>query len=400
MARRRVLEGLEPGQPLLQSGALVTEAAQPRDQRGGDDRRGQFALARQQRRAALVELADHGRTLPGVDIIKDALQLVFDEAALLLDDQHVLQAFGKTLRAAFLQRPGQRDFIDAQAQRLGIPIGNAEIGERLAQIEIGLAGGYDPKPRRLAVEHDAVELVGACEGANRRHFRTEQPPFLLERRIGPADVQSARRHLEIGRQYDLDPRRIAIDRGRALDRLADRLEADPAAGIARQRKAVDPEIEIVLQRRRVDDRDQRRGEHLLALMRQRRGLAAVIVAGERQHAAISGRAGRIGVLQGVDRAVDAGTLAVPDAEHAIDLGARKETDLLAAPDRGRGEILVQPGNESDIMRLQEGFGAPQRVVVHAERRAAVAGDEARRVQAGGAVAFALQHRQPDQRLNA
>src|SRR5947207_11501407 len=98
------------------------------------------------------------------------------------------------------------------------------------------------------------------------------------------------------------------------------------------------------------------------------------------------------MLQGVDRAVDAGTLAVPDAEHPIDLGARKETDLLAAPDRGRGEILVQPWNESDIMRLQEGFGAPQRVVIHAKRRAAVAGDEARRIQPGGAGALALQHR--------
>ena len=89
----------------------------------------------------------------------------------------------------------------------------------------------------------------------------------------------------------------------------------------------------------------------------------MIVAGERQYAAVPLGAGRIGVLQGVDRAVDTRSLAVPDAEYAIDLGARKQSDLLAAPHRGRSQILVQARNEGDILRLQEGFGAPQRVIV-------------------------------------
>ncbi|WP_245322817.1 hypothetical protein [Bradyrhizobium valentinum] len=50
------------------------------------------------------------------------------------------------------------------------------------------------------------------------------------------------------------------------------------------------------------------------------------------------------------------------------------------------------------MLLEESFRAPQRVVVHAERRAAVSGDEACGVEPGCAVAFALQHRKADQRL--
>jgi hypothetical protein len=53
-----------------------------------------------------------------------------------------------------------------------IAIGNAEIGERLPQIEIGFAGRHDAKPRRLAVEHDAVEPVGACKRADRRRSAT------------------------------------------------------------------------------------------------------------------------------------------------------------------------------------------------------------------------------------
>ncbi|MNT49457.1 hypothetical protein D3C72_1863130 [compost metagenome] len=44
-------------------------------------------------------------------------------------------------------------------------------------------------------------------------------------------------------------------------------------------------------------------------------------------------------------------------------------------------------------------GLPQRLVDAAQRRAAVAGDIAGRVQAGGAVARLLQHRQADQRLD-
>src|SRR6185312_15926643 len=98
----------------------------------------------------------------------------------------------------------------------------------------------------------------------------------------------------------------------------------------------------------------------------------MVVAGQRNHAAIRRGAGRVGVLERVDGAVDAGALAVPDAEHAIDLGAGEHADLLAAPHGGRRQILVETGRELDVMLLEEGFRAPQRVVVHAERRAAVA----------------------------
>ena len=124
----------------------------------------------------------------------------------------------------------------------------------------------------------------------------------------------------------------------------------------------------------------------------------MIVTGERNHAAIRRGAGGVGVLERIHRAVDAGPLAVPDAEHAIDLGTGKHADLLAAPHRRRRQILVEARREFDVMLLEEGFRAPQRVVVHAERRAAVAGDEARGVEALRAISFALQHRQPDQRL--
>ena len=78
----------------------------------------------------------------------------------------------------------------------------------------------------------------------------------------------------------------------------------------------------------------------------------MVVAGERQHAAVERGAGRIGMLERIDGAVDARALAVPDAEHAIDLGAGKQADLLAAPDGGGRQILVQAGDEGDVMLLE------------------------------------------------
>ena len=50
--------------------------------------------------------------------------------------------------------------------------------------------------------------------------------------------------------------------------------------------------------------------------------------------------------------------------------------------------------------LQVRLRAPQRVVVHAERRAAIARDEACGVETVPRVALALQHRQAHQRLDA
>ena len=98
----------------------------------------------------------------------------------------------------------------------------------------------------------------------------------------------------------------------------------------------------------------------------------MVVAGQRNHAAIRRGAGRVGVLERVDGAVDAGALAIPDTEYAIDLGAGKHADLLAAPHGGGRQVLVETGCELDVMLLEEGFRAPQRVIVHAERRAAIA----------------------------
>ena len=108
---------------------------------------------------------------------------------------------------------------------------------------------------------------------------------------------------------------------------------------------------------------------------------------------------QLACLQHVDRTVEAGTFAVPNTEYAIDLGAGKQPDLLAAPHRGRGKILIEARLEANVVLFEKRLCLPERVIVTAERRTAVAGNEARSIQPRRTIAFALHHRQAHQRLN-
>ena len=186
------------------------------------------------------------------------------------------------------------------------------------------------------------------------------------------------------RQDDLDPPGIDRDRGRAVHRLGDGLERHPAAGIARHRPAVEAEIEDLLDPGRVQHRDQRVDKGEFGLVRQGRGFAGMVVAGQRQHAAMRRGAGRVAVLQRVAAAVDPRPLAVPDREHAVIFGAGEQPDLLAAPHRGGGQLLVDRRLELDVVALDKAARAPQRLVEPAERRAAIAGNKAAGIEPGRA----------------
>ena len=135
-------------------------------------------------------------------------------------------------------------------------------------------------------------------------------------------------------------------------------------------------------------------------MRRRRRGADVVVAGQREHAAVGRRAGVVGMLEDVHRAVDTRPLAVPDGKDALVLGAGEEPHLLRAPERGGRRILVDAGLEVHAVLLQERLRLPERTVEIAERRASVARDHAGRVEPGRLVPQVLDHRQPDQRLGA
>ncbi|MET4760410.1 hypothetical protein ABH970_000782 [Bradyrhizobium ottawaense] len=126
----------------------------------------------------------------------------------------------------------------------------------------------------------------------------------------------------------------------------------------------------------------------------------MVVAGKAQHAAVLGGACGIAVTEHVAAAIDAGALAVPDADHPVVFRAGREVKLLRAPDGGGRQILVHAGLELDVVLFEMLAGGKQLLVVAAERRAAITGDEARGVEAAGAVAPDLGHGQADQGLDA
>ena len=126
----------------------------------------------------------------------------------------------------------------------------------------------------------------------------------------------------------------------------------------------------------------------------------MVVAHHREHPAVTRSAGEVGVADGVDAAVEARPLAVPDREHPVETGAGEEIDLLGAPAGGGGEVLVHRGLEVDIGPVQETLRAPQLLVRVVHRRAAVTGDEAAGMKSRTPVTRLLHQREAHQGLAA
>jgi hypothetical protein len=92
--------------------------------------------------------------------------------------------------------------------------------------------------------------------------------------------------------------------------------------------------------------------------------------------------------------------AVPHGEHAVVLALADQVHLLRAPHGGGREVLVHARHELHVVRFQVRLGFPQVFIEAAQGRAAIAGNEAGRVQARHLVAHLLHHRQAHQRLDA
>ncbi len=277
---------------------------------------------------------------------------------------------------------------------------DAEVVERLAHVEVALAAGDDAEPRLRGIDDDAVKSIDAAIVQGRVDLEVLHPRFGGEESVRPADRNAIRRQRKVVGNDDLGALRIDRDRRRALDGVGDALEADPDPRVARHRPAVQSQVEDLLHRRRVEHRNHRRGEHVVRLVRQRRRLRPVVIAGKHEHAAVLRRAGVIRVLEHVAAAVHAGPLAVPHAEHAVVFRAAVQVDLLRSPKRRRGEVLVQPRLELDVGTVEELLRLPQRLVQRAERGTAIAGDETGGIEPGQCITLPLQDQQADEGLRA
>ena len=124
----------------------------------------------------------------------------------------------------------------------------------------------------------------------------------------------------------------------------------------------------------------------------------VVVAHQRQHAAVFGGAGQIGMAEDVAGAVDAGALAVPHGKDAVVFAFAAQLGLLGAPHRGGGQVLIDAALEADVALGQERCSALELAVETAQRRAAIAGNVARGIEPAAAVEFLLHQAEANQRL--
>ena len=367
-------------------------------------RRQQPVAARRHPLALVVELADDVRTDVVAPVVQLFLQLVFDDLALLFDHQDFFQSLREFAHAFRFQRPDHRDLEQAQADFRGHDFVDAEFFQRFQHVQVGFTRGDDAELGVRAVDGGVIQLVFAGVGQGCIDLVVLHQRFLVARLLAQRDrrqlgIQAAFGHHEVLRQFHLHAVRVGIDRGARFDRVGQGLEGDRTAREARHRPAVHAQVQVFLHVAGVEHRDHAGREDVIRLVRQGRGIGAVVVAGHQQHAAVFRCAGMVHVLEDVAAAVHARALAVPHGEHAVVLARADQVDGLRAPDGGRGQVFVHARDELHVVRFQVRLRLPQRFVEAAQGRTAVAGDKAGRVEAGGGVALALHHRQAHQGLD-
>ena len=370
-------------------------------------RRAQFAQRGHEGRAVAVLLADDGGPGSGWRVVELLAQLGLDHRALFLDHQNLFQPGGKVLHPGAFQRKTQAHLVQAHASALKIAGIDFQPAQHLHQIVMRLATGDDAHARRRCRDHQAVHAVDLGKGCDRAQLVC-QPGFDLQRgQIGPAVVQAVGRRLVAGggaHRVGIGPGTysgidsIQINRGAAFHHFRQCSQADPGAAKARQRIAVQPELQVFRDTGWLQHRHAPGHHGLVALVRHRRGHAAVVITGHHQHAAMRRAAVGVAVLERVSSAVHARALAVPHGKHAFNRAFRVGFHALRAQHLGRSQFFVDGGDEADAGFGEALAGLPDRLVQHAQRRAAVATDKALGVQALRRIAPGLHQHQPHQGL--
>src|SRR2546426_7750622 len=201
------------------------------------------------------------------------------------------------------------------------------------------------------------------------------------------------------RQVGLNTIRSHLDRAGFVGDVGHHLKRYPQATVARERKAVPSQVEQLLHVSRIQNRKVGVEEGHLTIIGQRGALTGRVIAGHGQDATVLPNAGEVRMLERIAGAVDARSLAVPYPQHAIVLGAGKESDHLTAEDRRCCQVFIDARDKIDVIVLEQVRQTLQGQVKAAEWRAAIAGDKGGCPQASTSIRTMLVHGQPHQRLD-
>ncbi|CFP47906.1 Uncharacterised protein [Bordetella pertussis] len=211
----------------------MARAAQPRGQRGGQQRRPQLPGGRNQLGAIQPGLAGHAGALRQVE--QQVLDLAFDDRAFFLDDQDVPQALREFDQARSVQRPGQAGLVDAH-RRLGADGVQAQPMQGLHGVQVRLAHRDDAERGARGRADQPVQRMAARERAHRAQPAVHAQFDRRRQKVARGVFQL------FGGQFRVvghlvGGRRLEHERLAAFHGFRHRLERDPCAAVARQRPA-------------------------------------------------------------------------------------------------------------------------------------------------------------------
>src|SRR6266481_3584227 len=157
----------------------------------------QLAVRRQNPIVVLIELPDDSWAHVFTPIVKLLFELVLDDCALFFHDKDLFEPLGKVPNTLAFERPGHGHLVKAYANVGGVRVIDSEIVKCLAHVEIGFAGGHNAEARPRAVDDDTIEAVCAGKGEGGVKLVFMKPIFLVKRRVRPADIEPAWRHLKV-----------------------------------------------------------------------------------------------------------------------------------------------------------------------------------------------------------
>ena len=196
--------------------------------------------------AGVIKLADH--TWPHIiaPVVEFFLELIFKQLTFFFDDQNFFQTGRKRACTFRFEWPAHAHFVETQTDIACNGFVNTQIFQRLTRVEIGFTRRHDAKARIRAVPNHAIELVRTRISERCIPFVIDQPLFLLEDAIRPANVETTGGHIEITGQSNLHALGIDVDRSAGFHHIRHTFHRHPQTGVTAHRKTMQAVIEIFL----------------------------------------------------------------------------------------------------------------------------------------------------------
>ncbi|MEI2707247.1 MAG: hypothetical protein V9E89_18825 [Ilumatobacteraceae bacterium] len=387
-----IIAGRAGGRGASRSGAR--RLARRGRERGGDRVGGKRAVAGEQRRAVGARLAvDQGPVGQRVQGVADgALQ----RRLLLLDDDHLGQAAGELSQLGRVQWRQQPDLEQPQPGGTQLVVAaQPQHGQRGPGLPVGVTTGDDAQPVRRAADTHSVQAVGHAVLPGHLRLDGVQLPFEVE---GVGRQQPAGRLRRPDSAIDLDHRDHRfepfveqIHRAGPIGYRVDDDDRRPQPAGPGQGDGVPAEVDGLLDVTRKQHGQLEVTQRGVTGRRDRAALGPRVVSHQGDGATPRRGAGEHRMADRVTGPVEAGPLAVPHPDHAVDAPRGDGGHQLGAHDRAGGQLLVhcRLGDHRQAVAAGLQGGRCRVTVVVRQRAARVTGDVGRGVPTPAAIGAQL-----------